>query len=229
MKSSATCTICTVLLLALTGLPAAADDAEPRTATASSAGSAPAAEPARTGTEAAAVIGDLQDVLIELMKNADELGYEGRRIKIEPALEEAFDLNFMAEKAAGRHWRGFGDEQKATWLETFRRMTVANYAGRFDGYSGQSFVQLGTQAAGFDTILVRTKLVQPADDDVEINYRMREQDGGWKVIDIYLNGTVSELALRRAEYGSAIERDGFEKLVQDLETKITNLKTGSSG
>jgi phospholipid transport system substrate-binding protein len=78
-------------------------------------------------------------------------------------------------------------------------------------------------------LLVRTRLVQPADENVELNYRLRQTPTGWKIVDIYLSGTVSELALRRAEYGSVLERDGFDKLVADLETKITDFRTDASG
>jgi phospholipid transport system substrate-binding protein len=109
-------------------------------------------------------------------------------------------------------------------------MTMANYAGRFKGYSGQKFATLGTEPAGFDTVLVKTKLLQPdkSDDDVEINYRLRRVGEDWRIVDIYLSGTVSELALRRAEYGSVLERQGFDKLVTDIDSKIAALRAGTS-
>ncbi len=178
---------------------------------------------------AIAVVERLHETLLSVMKEASTLGYEGRYARLQPQVAEAFDLAFMAEKSAGRYWRDFDDEQKRRWLDTFHRLTIANYAGRFDGYSGQHFETQGVQEAGFDTLLVRTKLVQPKDEDVEINYRLRKVDGQWKVIDIYLSGTVSELALRRAEYSSVLKRDGFDKLVDDLEAKINDLAKGSSG
>ena len=62
---------------------------------------------------------------------------------------------------------------------------------------------------------------RPDDDNVELNYRMMESQPGWRVIDIYLKGTVSELALRRSEYSSMIKREGFEHLVLSLEDKIS--------
>jgi len=72
---------------------------------------------------------------------------------------------------------------------------------------------------------VLTKIIVPDGDDVRLNYRMIERDGIWKVIDVFLNGTVSELALRRSEYSSALKRHGFEQLVASVETKIEDLKT----
>ena len=47
-------------------------------------------------------------------------------------------------------------------------------------------------------------------------------------MDIYLSGTVSELALRRAEYGSVIERQGLDKLIEQLEAKIKDFEAGAT-
>jgi phospholipid transport system substrate-binding protein len=49
-------------------------------------------------------------------------------------------------------------------------------------------------------------------------------DGGWRIVDIYLNGTVSELALRRSEYSALIQREGFKALLAKLDERINDLK-----
>ncbi|MCH7709728.1 MAG: ABC transporter substrate-binding protein, partial [Myxococcales bacterium] len=61
-------------------------------------------------------------------------------------------------------------------------------------------------------------------DDIQLYYRLRNgTDGRWKIIDVYLNGTVSELALRRSEYSSLIKREGFEALLIALNKRIETL------
>ena len=162
------------------------------------------------------------------MREAKELGYEGRYKRLEPLLRETYDFEFMGEKAAGRHWRKFDEAQQATWLDAFERLLLANYAGRFDGFSGQSFETRGEEDAGHGTLLVRTTLINPNDEDVQLNYRLRESDGAWRVIDVYMHGTVSELALRRAEYSTAFERQGFDQVIADLNATITNLAAEDS-
>ena len=195
-------------------------------------GTVAAATDAAKGDEkgAVAAIEKLHATILDAMKRANQLKYDGRYALLEPVIDETFDLSFMAEKSAGKNWAAFTDEQKKRWTDTFARMTKANYAGRFDGYSNQRFETLGTEPAGFDTLLVRTRLLQPekADEDVEINYRLHRASSGWRIVDIYLSGTVSELALRRAEYGSVFQRDGFDKMIAQLESKIAKLKSGAS-
>jgi phospholipid transport system substrate-binding protein len=163
--------------------------------------------------------------LLEVMKEAKTLGFQGRVDRLAPMMAETFDLDFMASKTVGRLWRKLSEEDKARWEEAFARLTTANYAGRFTGYTGERFVTLGEEQGKRGTRMVLTKIVVPDDDDVQLNYRLRQRDGVWKVIDVYLNGTVSELALRRSEYSAALKREGFEKLVARVETKIADLTT----
>jgi phospholipid transport system substrate-binding protein len=167
--------------------------------------------------------------LLTAMKDADKLGYEGRRKLIEPVIDETMDVPFMAEKAAGRFWKDFSEEDRVRWVAAFRGNTVANYAGRFDRFSGQSFVSHGEEPAPFDTVLVKTTLKDPGGEDVQLNYRMKKEPDRWRIIDIFMHGTVSELALRRAEYSSALERDGLDKVVQSLEGQAAKLSAGASG
>src|SRR5208282_3495121 len=52
--------------------------------------------------------------------------------------------------------------------------------------------------------LVKTQLHQPGGRTVQINYLVR----GGRVIDVYLNGTVSDLATRRDEFASILAGGG---------------------
>ena len=176
---------------------------------------------------ASATVESLHEVLTGAMKEAETLGYQGRFDLIAPAVNEHIDQAFMAAKSIGRHWKKLSPEEQERWLKTFFDLTVANYAGRFKGYSGEHFELEGEEDAPHDTKLVKTTLILPDDDDVRLNYRLRETDGSWKIIDIYLNGTVSELSLRRSEYSSTVKREGFETLIAAVQKKLVNFAGGS--
>lgn len=190
-------------------------------------GVAPGAE-AQEG-QPSTVIEAFHGDLLEVMKQAETLGYRGRYERLEPALQRTFDLDFMAEKALGRHWRTLDEADQERLRDIFHRFTLATYANRFSGYSGERFELVAEQPAPRDTVFVRTRLIRTdGEEPVEINYRMHRGEAGWRVIDVLLRGTVSELALRRSEYSSVIKRDGFEKLLATLEEKIADLATGKT-
>ena len=181
-------------------------------------GAARAAPEERPETEARGSVERLYTALIDAMKGG--YGYAGRYARLVPVLEDVYDLPFLAEKSLGRHWRGLSEEERLRWVDTFSRLTTSIYADRFDRYSGERFEVLGGEPMPHETFLVGTRLVQSNGESVRLNYRMRQRDGRWRIIDVYLNGTVSELALRRSEYSSVVKRDGFQSLVEALEEKI---------
>ena len=185
-----------------------------------------AADP-NLGSAAVPVVETLHASLIEVMKNADELGYQGRAAALQPILSDSFDLDFMARKSIGRSWKKLSDEEQARWLDTFQRVTCANYAGRFHGYSGQEFKTREAVPGSHETMIVHTILLNPDGDDVELNYRLMETEQGWRIVDVYLDGTVSELALRRAEYSAVLKRDGFQKLIEDVDQRVAELASAN--
>jgi phospholipid transport system substrate-binding protein len=175
--------------------------------------------------EPADVIERIDAALLEAMKNADRLGYQGRYELLAPVLTKAFDFPLMARIAAGRHWRDLDEAQQGKLVDAFSRMSVATFAARFDGYSGESFEILGQEpGARRGTMLVRTNLVRPDDPPVGLNYLLHEEGGTWRAVDVYLDAKYSELAVKRSEYTSVIEREGFDTLLGRIEDTIAKLK-----
>jgi phospholipid transport system substrate-binding protein len=183
---------------------------------------APSAAPA---SGAVKVVEKLHAALLGVMKDAEKLGYAGRYERLAPVLKETYDTPFMAEKSVGRHWKLASPTEQAELVATFSRFMVSNYAGRFDDYSGQKFEIVSEEPSAQATVLVRTRLLSPQREPVKLDYRLRETGGSWKIVDVYLNGTVSELALRRSEYVSLIKRDGWQALITALDGRIAALST----
>ena len=130
---------------------------------------------------------------------------------------------FMARAALSSAWKELDEPDQATFGDLTRRLSASRYADNFSSYGGQRFDTLDVEPAARDTILVKTLFVQPKDDDVRFDYRLRRVAAGWRVIDVQLDGMISELAIRRGQYRSLIEREGFPALVEAIEEKIEKL------
>ncbi len=178
-------------------------------------------------TAAQAVIAGLNASLLDVLKQSEDLDYAGRYALLQPCLGERFDLQYMARQSVGRSFLDLDEEDRQIWYKMFANYMTANYAARFDHYSEQRFEILGEEAGARDTVLVRTQVIDPADKNFDLSYRLRETPAGWKVVDVYLKGTISELALRRSEYSTVLKRDGFEALVASVTATIAELEAGS--
>jgi phospholipid transport system substrate-binding protein len=157
------------------------------------------------------------------MRNAEDLGYQGRYDTLAPVLGESFYFAFMARAAAGRHWSGLDETQKQRLAEAFERISIANYASRFDGYSGQRFEVGETVQHPRGTVIVRNRLFDSDGKAVSIDYLLRDFEGRWRIIDIFLKGVISEIAAKRSEYGSILEREGIDGLLARLAEKTAEL------
>lgn len=210
-----------VSALLLLSWPASSQQTGPSPASAQGKAASP---PAPSGAAAArGVVESLHAVLLSCMQEADQLGFQGRYARILAALDQAFDLPFMARTALGSTWKELTEPQRAEFVDLSRRLSATRYADNFDSYAGQRFETRSEQPAARGTIMVLTELIQPKDRNVRFDYRLRKVQGHWRVIDILLDGTISELVLRRSQYTSLVKRQDFAHLVRVVESKIEEL------
>jgi phospholipid transport system substrate-binding protein len=162
--------------------------------------------------------------LMPTLKQAGQLGVRERDRRFSPAITSAFDIGTMARLASGPAWSKFSGAQQAAVRDAFSHFLVAEYAYQVSDYSGESFVvepQTSPSSGGGE--VVRTKLLQPGGRTVQINYLVR----GGRIIDVYLNGTISDLATRRDEFSSILSGGGgADALVKTLRERTDSLLAG---
>jgi phospholipid transport system substrate-binding protein len=166
----------------------------------------------------------LYDVLLKVMRQGTALGFAGRQRALEPELRRDYDLAFMTRVVVGPPWRSMSPEEQQGLVAAFSDYTIATYASRFKAFSGERFtVDPATSALPSGDTIVRTKLVPHDGDPIELDYLLRSQPEGWRIIDVLLNGTVSEMAERRSEYSAALRDGGAAALTRMLQQKSAAL------
>jgi len=159
------------------------------------------------------------DVLLITMKDGRTLGQSGRYTRLGPVVAQLFDVPLMARFAVGSSWANLNDAQQRQVSEAFAHYITATYADRFDSYSGEQLEVTGQQPYGAEMI-VETKIIKSKGDTVSLNYRMRQNAGSWQIADVYLDGTISQLATQRSEFHSVLQRDGVDGLIIALNRKV---------
>ena len=170
---------------------------------------------------ASARIEKYYEELMPTIRQAARLTVRERDKRFAPAITGAFDLATMTRLAVGPPWKTFSQPQQAAVQEAFTRFIVADYASQINDYSGEKFVvepQTVPETRGGGEI-VKTRLLQASGRTVIINYLVR----GGRVIDVYLNGTISDLATRRDEFASIIASGGADGLIKRLQERTQTL------
>jgi len=165
---------------------------------------------------------NLNTALLQAMKGASELGYEGRYRLLSPVIKDSFALSHTARIVAGGYWKTFSEAERNLYLKTYADWTVATYAGRFDGYSGEQFMLVSESLPDRDTATVTSKLITSNSDEVEFNYQLHRMEGTWRIVDVKILD-VSQLSLTKAQFVSILGFKGFNGLISMLNGKIKDM------
>jgi phospholipid transport system substrate-binding protein len=164
----------------------------------------------------------LHTSLVDSMRAGSSVAITDRYRKLEPVIEQVFDLPLMTRLAIGPGWTNFTGEQQQAAVAAFTRLTIASYVHNFNKFAGERFeLDDNVTNRGADKI-VQTKIISPHDDPTSLVYRMRESGGLWKIIDVSSDG-VSELTLRRSDFTAAIAAGGAPVLIDHL-NKLSDLQ-----
>jgi len=167
---------------------------------------------------AAGQIEQFYAALIDTMKNGRELGIQGRYRQLAPVAEDTFDLGAMTRLTVGPAWSTMSETDHKAVTDAFGRLMLSNYAKNFKSFGGEQFVVDPMVKMRNEDKIVESKLVRSGGrSTVPFNYRMHLVGDKWKVIDVYLNGYVSQVALRRADFSSTVASSGASGLVKKID------------
>jgi phospholipid transport system substrate-binding protein len=166
---------------------------------------------------AAQLVQRAADQVIEVAKaNAGA----AREAGIRRVLEAHFDLAYMGRSTLGRYWNQATPEQRERFLKASASAEARAYAERFGQYRGQTLTvgRINTQGNGVS--IVDSKLNQSDGDPVAIQWEVRNEGQGPRIVDVKTEG-VSMIMTRRADFISYIRSHGgqVELLINELEAR----------
>ncbi len=166
----------------------------------------------------------LYSVLLGNMQQGRVLGESGRYSRLAPVIDRTFDIPLMTRLAVGPAWETLPPTEQRRLQAAFAHYVTATYADQFDSYSGQQLQVTGERPTGRD-IIVQTKIVKSNGETTRLDYLMRQDQGSWQIGDVYLDGTISQLAVHRSEFHSILQREGVDGLVMALNRKADLLQS----
>jgi phospholipid transport system substrate-binding protein len=178
-----------------------------------------AAEPSKSS--AVQLVQKFEQELIDVMKNGKTLGFKGRYEKLEKAVSDSHDLPKIARIVVGKEWEKLTEAQQQKLVDVFSRLSIASYAHNFKEFSGEAFTFDNEEQTARGGVVVHSHLTIPDDKPVKFDYMLKEKGDSWRIINIIANG-VSDLALKRSEYTTILQREGFDALIAKITEKIDN-------
>lgn len=140
-----------------------------------------------------------------------------REARVRELLRKNFDVNAIGRFALGKHWNTANEAQRKEYLSLFEDMIVRTYAQRFGEYAGQQFKVSSAKAISDRDSIVSSQVVQKDGPPVAVDWRVRNNGGNLKVIDVFIEN-VSMAITQRSDFDAVIQRGGgkVEALLESL-------------
>ena len=192
---------------------------------ASAAASAPAHE-----TPDALVKRISQDVLDTAKSDKDiQTGNQKRVLElVEQKILPHVDFQRMTSLAAGRYWREATPEQQKQLIAEFRSLLVYTYSGAIAQIKDQRIEFKPLRADPADTeVEVRSQVLQPRGEPIQLNYRLEKIQGGWKIYDVNVLGAWL-VETYKSNFASEIGKNGIDGLIKTLADRNKRLATSAA-
>jgi phospholipid transport system substrate-binding protein len=140
-----------------------------------------------------------------------------------------FDFVSMSRWVLGKNtWNSATEQQRQEFMEQFKTLLVRTYAKALLQYTDEKIKYFPAEGnPGSSLVIVKTEVQQPGGSgNIDIRYRMHEQDGVWKVVDVVVDAT-SLIITFRGEYSSLVQKIGLDALIERIAEKNTKIVTTS--
>lgn len=165
--------------------------------------------------------------LLQAMKTGHSAPFRQRYQLLAPAVDAAFDLSGILRISVGAFWGTLPPAQQQTLFQVFRSYTIANYVASFRSAKDRVIAVLpATRPVGSERV-VTTTITKRGREPLRIDYVMRDEDAGWKVVDVLLDGTISRVAVQRSDFASLVTAGDATPLINSLRSKVSTLSNGS--
>lgn len=148
--------------------------------------------------------------------------------------KENFDVPAIGRFVLGRYWRTASTEAQADFLVVFEEIMVQRFAPQFTGYGGTGFeISLVRPLKEKGQFIVSSTIKPPRSETIAIDWRVRESDGQFKILDVVGEGVSMALTLR-SEYATVIKNaggriEGLTSMLRErVEQKVATGETASA-
>jgi phospholipid transport system substrate-binding protein len=151
-------------------------------------------------------------------------GLRERRAEILQIVDEYFDFGEMAKRALGRPWKDQSPQKQQEFVDLFKQLIFNNYVGRVETYTGTNErVVYDEQKIEGEYALVKTRVLDYKNTNIQLDYRLRLIRGDWKVYDVIVEG-VSLVENYRGQFNSILAGKPFDALLSQLREKVADQK-----
>ncbi len=169
-------------------------------------GDAPRTVVERVSNQALAALGD------------KSLSRQEKRKRVEEIVYANTDFPTLARLVLAQNYGKFSEAQRAAFIDEFRWHLSVTYGRNVESYQNERVQIVGARQEARGDWTVSTKIVRGGPDDIDVEYRLRQASGEWKLIDMVIE-KVSLVANFRAQFQEMLSNQTPDHLIRLLHEK----------
>ncbi len=183
-----------------------------------------ASESTATAAARTTLSATVDEVLGALGENGTDA--DARIAELLEITERRFDFPKMTRLVLGRNRKKLSEAQQLEFEQEFKRHLTVTYGRHIEGFADEK-VEIGASRLERNgDVTVKTKIVGGAADNILVDYRLRENDGTWAIIDVIIEG-VSLIQNFRSQVQEIVGAEGPERLIAVLREKNNDAGGGA--
>jgi phospholipid transport system substrate-binding protein len=164
------------------------------------------------------VVQRLGDEVLAVLRDTG-ISNDEKRTRIEQIAVRGVDFETLSKLVLARHWTRFSPDEQARFQTEFRRHLSVTYGRSVDSYKNETFTITGERDEARGDKTIKTKIVRNGGvDDIVVDYRVRQVNGEWKIIDFIVEG-VSLVSNFRSQFQDLLASKDPGQLIQLLHEK----------
>ena len=137
-------------------------------------------------------------------------------------VKQNYNSEKMLSMIIGNQWKNVSNTKRKEIINIFEEYIAKNYVRRFSKMKDFSFIENKEQNVG-KFVMVRSNLVIGKKEKVSISYLLSNDQNKWKIFDVLLAGSVSEIATKKSEFKSFTKGGNIDPLIDALKKKNKDL------
>ena len=159
-----------------------------------------------------ACVNELHESLIKISDktiNSDNLAM------IDDVVKNSYDLEKMGKIIIGIDWKQMDTKTQKEFINVFKRFISVNYFRRFNKINELNFEN--QTVTDIENKFKLARVILTADNEkFKIDYLLGLKNEKWKIFDVLLDGSISEVATKKSDFKKIIKEEGVSGLVKSL-------------
>ena len=157
-------------------------------------------------------VNELHESLIKISNktiNSDNLEL------IDDVVKNSYDLEKMGKIIIGVDWKQIDTKTQKEFINVFKRFISVNYFRRFNKINELNFEHQTVKVIG-DKFKLAGVILTADNEKLKIDYLLGFKNEKWKIFDVLLDGSISEVATKKSDFKKIIKEEGVKGLVKNL-------------